>query len=514
MAESALIADLFLDAARTRRDKVALVCGGAELTYGALAGTVQAYTDALEAEDVGPGARIGVMLPNGVPFVVLMLAAARLGAALVPVSPSLPEAGARASFCACGCTHAAIWHGRLRQFDAMVSAGPVPADRILSVGGEVEGTRTLLSDWLASATFELDDRADDAVRADPDRPYILTTTSGSTGAPKPIVLSQRTKVLRARAAMDAYGVTPDDITLAATPLYHSLAMRLMLLPLISGGTAVLMPHFTPDQWLKTVAEHRVSFTMAVSSQLESIINAPGFADSDLSSLRALVSSSAPLSFDLKSHLFEHLTCGFFECYGTSEVAVATNLGPEDPPEAHDTVGRPAPGVDLRVLGDDLSPCPPDVPGEIAVRTPLMFSGYEGMPDETRAAMADGYVRTGDLGVLDGRGYLRYLGRLKEIIITGGINVIPQDVEAVLREHPDVAECAVVGAEDAHFGEVVVAFIVPRPGTAVQDRDLRRFCLNRLADFQQPRAYRIVDDLPRNEMGKVLKRELAVKPAGR
>ncbi|HNV71936.1 MAG TPA: fatty acid--CoA ligase family protein, partial [Candidatus Ozemobacteraceae bacterium] len=225
------------------------------------------------------------------------------------------------------------------------------------------------------------------------------------------------------------------------------------------------------------------------------------------SLRCLVSSSALLDPSLKAELLEHLPCDFHECYGTSEIAIASNLDRAAGLRKTASVGVAAPGVDIRILDDQQKPLPANQPGEIACRTPMRFAGYYQRPDLTDAAMWGEYFRTGDIGKLDDEGFLFFLGRKKEIIITGGVNVYPQDVESALLTHPQVSECAVVPMPDNRLGEVVCAVIVARDRSQLNIRDLQRISARQLADYQQPHHYIILDELPKNRMGKLMKQEL-------
>jgi acyl-CoA synthetase (AMP-forming)/AMP-acid ligase II len=337
----------------------------------------------------------------------------------------------------------------------------------------------------------------------------MVLTSGSTGEPKPILLSQHTKILRADAAAALYGTTANDVTLAATPLYHSLAQRLVLMPLLSGGTAILMKHFTPATWIDTVRRHSVSFSIAVSTQLKQIMDKLEYSGDALPSLRCLVSSSALLDEATKGRLVTCLQCDFHECYGASEIAIATNLSPESAAHKLGSVGTAIPGTKVIILDKNGQAAPPNTVGEIACQTPMLYSGYYRQPDTTAASLwGDNYFRTGDLGQFDDDGFLYFIGRIKDIIITGGVNVYPKDIEDVVATHPAVKECAAIPLLDDGLGEVVgvvVAFNDSRPRPSL--RELQRLCMLRLGDFQQPRRFFIVPELPKNAMGKLDKPSL-------
>jgi len=257
-----------------------------------------------------------------------------------------------------------------------------------------------------------------------------------------------------------------------------------------------------------VSRQAVTFTIAVSSQLKQIAELLGGGDEyDISSLRCIVSSSALLDHKTKVELLAKLNCEFHECYGTSEIAIATNLDGISAKAKLQSVGIPAPGVDIKIIGKNDEVVGTGEAGEIVCRTPMLFGGYFKRPELTRAAMWGEYFRTGDTGRLDGDGFLYFLGRTKDIIICGGINVYPADIEAVVNAHDSVLESAAFAFPDERLGEVVAVAVVPADKAAFDLRQLRFYCCEQLADFQQPRKYFIVDDLPRNAMGKVMKMQL-------
>jgi long-chain acyl-CoA synthetase len=491
------ISTTFFDHARRLPDKAALCCDGQAISYGDLAMLVRRWSAGLVAAGIRHGDLVGVVLPNCPEFVALMLAAADLGLVLVPVSPSL--------------THAAL----VRAFTATHVRHLVATTEVLQALAEERATTLAGADglWLAIDAPEAaallasggPDPAPFGWGKDEDA-FILTMTSGSTSDPKPIVLSQRTKLNRAMAAVEMYGVTAADVTLTATPLYHSLAERLVLIPLLTGGTSVLMTRFSPREWIETVGRHHVSFTIAVSSQLGQIVRAldPSGAPT---SLRCVVSSSALLEAGVKAELRARLSCDLHECYGASEIAVATTLDMTQAAERLNSVGRAAPGVEIRILDDGGASLPAGTVGEIACRTPMLFSGYHGQPELTQASMCGGFFRTGDLGRLDQDGFLYFLGRKKEIIITGGINVYPIDVEETLLGYDGLIESAAFAVADERLGEVIGLAYVTDGRSDFDLRQMRRHFARKLADFQQPRKFLALPALPRNAMGKVMRRSL-------
>jgi len=511
-----IVPTFFLHAGRTP-DKPAIWCEGSTATYQELAVLVCRWSNAMAHGGVKRGDHIGVILPNSIEFVALMLVAADLGAVMVPLNTSLTPLAVHRAFEAAEVKHvvstAALLKSLLTKPTSSRTADYLPPDFSiadglwLSVDKTIEDA-TLLADFL----YDVSPNAQPLNVAMEEDALILTMTSGSTGDPKPIILTQRTKFNRANAAAELYGITENDRTLAATPLYHSLAERLVLIPLLTGGTSILMQAFSPTAWLECVSKQNVTFTIAVSSQLKLIAGLPGNQDMahayDISSLRCIVSSSALLEHPVKADLLKKFDCEFHECYGASEIAIATNLDRTSARKKLQSVGIPAPGVDIKIIGQDGKIVDKGEAGEIVCKTPMLFGGYFKRPELTQTAMWGDYFRTGDMGRVDEDGFLYFLGRTKDIIICGGINIYPADIEAVVNEYASVLESAAFAFPDEHLGEVVAIAVVPVNKTEINLRQLRFHCCERLADFQQPRKFFVLDELPRNSMGKLMKFQLA------
>ena len=508
------IAPIFFQQAFAKPDKEAIHFEDTCIHYGELSEAVIRWSNQLAVNGVRRGDHIGVVLPNSIAFVALMLVAADLGVALVPVNPSLPFEAIQKAFIATDVKHLISdnahfteWISEecsMRGFSGLTLCVDTPSLKIedTNMGELPYGTLRLSSCFQAGYYSHLPlnwGKADDA--------FILTMTSGSTGDPKPIVLTQRTKINRAKAAQALYAIVPCDITLAATPLYHSLAERLVLIPLLTGGTSVLMARYSPNEWVSQVNQHRVSFTIAVSSQLRQISQVLAQPEApQLSSLRCLVSSSALLENEVKQTLVSQLACAFHECYGASEIAIASNLDGQIRHKLK-SVGVAAPTVDIVILDNENQPLPIGEAGEIACKTSMLFGGYYKRPELTQAAMWGEYFKTGDIGKLDEDGYLYYLGRKKDLIISGGINIYPMDIESILNELPEISESAAFAYSDPALGEVVAVAIVPTDSVQFEIKRAKHLCARRLADYQQPRKWFLVDSIPKNSLGKVMKYQL-------
>jgi len=486
-------------------DKTAIIIVDTSFSYREITEQTRRLSYALSDIGVGKGTHIGILLNNSTEFVTIMLAVADLGATIVPMSSTTSSSAIITAISVSNIDYIIGWHAALKDFfDRSQEKLPLSRQHCISVGREIDGCLSF-NEMLKAApeTYELGKRV-----FDDEIDFIMTMTSGSTSDPKPIVFTQGTKIRRSLGAQELYDITDKDITLVATPLYHSISQRLVLIPIITGGTSVIMQKFTTKNWLMQIDRHKVTFSIAVSSQLEMILRELRDTESDIRSLRCIVCCCSLLKNDIKSRLIKEMKCDFHECYGASEVGTVSNLSPETSLEKLHTVGKAIPGVEIKIVDDKRNPVAIGEIGEIACKSTMRFSRYYNNEEATLQSMVDGLFYTGDMGCLDEDGYLVFSGRKKEIIITGGTNVYPMDIEAVLNGHPKVKECAVIGVEDKRFGEAVVAFVISAEDEELSSRELQRFCLHRLADFQQPLAYVFVDDFPRTELGKVIKRKLA------
>jgi len=487
-------------------DKQAIICGDNVLTYRQFSEKVSRISRALKSRGISRGDHIGIVLPNCIEFVICMLVAADLGAVIVPVSSHLPAKAIHHILQASDVKHIITMGGTIKDFLSSGLDFTFISGVWLSVDIKVKAAismRALIKEVPSDIKALNIGKEDD--------PFILLTTSGSTGDPKPIILTQRTKWNRAFAAVELYKVTSEDRTLAATPLYHSLAERLVLIPLLTGGTSIIMPQFSALEWFRCVQKNKVTFTIAVSSQLRQIseqLSSSDAKNSKIKSMRCIVSSSELLEPKIKKELLKGLHCDFHECYGASEIAIASDLDCEAAKRKVNSVGRAAPEVDIKIVDKNGNDLTPGSPGEIICKTPMIFSGYYKRPNLTAAAMYGEYFRTGDLGKLDKEGFLYFLGREKDIIITGGINVYPSDIEYTLASQGSVQESAAFPYTDKRLGEVVAVAIVPKKPKEFDLRGIKRYCAENLADFQMPRKYFIVNKIPKNTMGKTMRRILA------
>lgn len=415
----------------------------------------------LAGAGVEPGAVVLVSGRTGLDFVVASIAVLRLGAILLPVNPEYRP----------GEMHHLVVDA---QPQLVVTDNPTMGELPLSLSGP-------------GVDVAID-------RARPDDPALLCYTSGTTGRPKGAQLLHTNLLASAEAVVLAWRWTPDDRLILALPLFHMHGLGVGIFgTLTAGASAVILPRFGPDPVLDAIGAHHGTLFFGVPTMYHRLAQSSRL--EELAGLRLCVSGSAPMAPDLHHAVAAGARQRVLERYGMTETVMLVS-NPYDGERRPGAVGFPLPGVDLRLDPSN---------AEVLVRGPNVFDGYRGRPDDTAESFTDGWFRTGDIGAVDDDGYLRLVGRAKELIISGGVNVYPREVEDVLRQHPAVADVAVTGTPDPQWGEVVTAWVIPADQLATDE--VLAFAAEHLAPAKRPRRLEVVDDLPRNALGKVLRHEL-------
>jgi acyl-CoA synthetase (AMP-forming)/AMP-acid ligase II len=370
------------------------------------------------------------------------------------------------------------------------------------------GTREGFVTWdevlVKGSAEEPESAGDDAVGSS------MIYTSGTTGKPKGArrTTSDRDTVLALLHEL-RYSLGDAEIHLTTGPLYHSGPLAFAVLAHSVGGTVVIMRSFDAATWVRLVHEHRVTSTFSAPTQLKRIVSLPDdvLATADLSSMRTLIANAAPVPYALKQEVIAKLGDGFlFEVYGSTELGVDTVLAPEDQLRKPGSCGRPYGGIEIKVVDDEGNALPTGQPGELFVRSPLAIDGYHAT-EERLAELGGAWKSVGDVAYLDDEGYVYICDRKKDMVITGGMNVYPAEIEAVLHAHPDVMDVAVFGIPDDEWGERVHAVVQPRAGATVDLDALAAYAEENLANYKRPRSWQVLDELPRTESGKLLKRVL-------
>jgi acyl-CoA synthetase (AMP-forming)/AMP-acid ligase II len=487
--------------ARLRPGAPAVDDGERLLRYGELDALADRVAAALQREGVRPGEAVALCAAATVAQVVVVLGALRAGAVPAPVAPSVTPAQFGAMLADAG--------ARLAFVDAvalpLLPAAPAGL-RCVALDGAAPGPG--LEAWLAPAGA-----VPQPVALAPGDPFNIIYSSGTTGTPKGIVQPhgmRHAHMLRA----GRYAMEPESVLLLATPLYSNTTLVAFYPALGAGARVQLMRKFDAGEYLRLAQGLRATHTMLVPVQYRRLLARPDFDRHDLTAFRMKLCTSAPFDAALKAEVLARWPGGLLEVYGMTEGGGSCMLDAHAHPDKLHTVGRPAPGHDIRLIdeaGAELAPGP-DAVGEIVGRSPAMMTGYHGRPAQTREAEwhdAEGrrYIRTGDVGRFDADGFLVLMDRRKDLVISGGFNIYPGDLEAVLRQHPAVDDAAVIGVPSARWGETPVAWVVPRPDQDVEADALRAWANARLGRTQRLAAVQWTAELPRSSIGKVLKREL-------
>lgn len=481
--------------ARARPQAIALRCGDATLDWAGFDALVDRVAAALQREGIGPGGAVAVCAASSIAYVAVFVGTLRAGAAVAPLAPgSTPQQLAEMAADA-GAARVFVDHG----IAALGIAWPVPAVLMDDPGFEA---------WLAPAGSR-----PRPVAIQPEWPFNIIYSSGTTGTPKGIVQSHAMRWAHVqRGSLSGYG--PAAVALVATPLYSNTTLVCAVPTLAWGGQLVLMPKFEAGAYL-ALAEHvRATHTMLVPVQYQRLMAHPDFDRHNLRSFQAKFCTSAPFHAELKAELLRRWPGGLTEYYGMTEGGGTVILHAHLHPHKLHTVGQPSEGHDIRLIDEQGREIPrePGRSGEIVGRSPAMMSGYHRQPQKTAEAewhddQGRRYIRTGDVGHFDADGFLVLQDRRKDMLISGGFNIYPSDLEAVLRRHPAVADAAVVGVPSAAWGETPVAYVVRRAGDGTEAEAIRAWANAQVGKTQRLAGLRLLDELPRSAIGKVLKREL-------
>jgi long-chain acyl-CoA synthetase len=478
---------------RTYGEYVALVFEERELTNVDQQRSANRFANALRRLGIAPGDRVVVMLPNGPEVLAAYGAISKLGAVIVPIVFLLGPAEVR---------HILIHSGAKVLVTSPELAGKAEGftGTVVLVGG---GAAELTWEEIVAAES---DRFEMVERGPGDLAVILYT-AGTTGQPKGVALSHANLVSNARSAARLYELDRTQWSLAVLPLSHSYGLTLMNAGHILGTRAVLLRWFHPELVLETIQRYRVQQMAGVPTMFVYLLNYPGAEGFDTSSMKAWGSGAAPLPVEIVEPFEAKFGGRVLEGYGLTEAAPVVSAHRYSGERRLGSVGQPIPGVDVAILDDDDRALPAGEVGEVCVRGPNVMLGYYRMPEETARTIREGWLHTGDLGRLDADGFLYIVERKKDLIIRGGFNIYPREVEEVLYAHPAVAEAAVVGVADALMGEEVRAFVVTKTGAAATEEALIAFCQDRLAKYKCPKHVRFVDTLPKSPIGKILRKEL-------
>lgn len=463
-----------------------------------LADRVERLAVRLQRDGLKRGQAVAILGASGVAYALTYLAAIRAGGCAAPLTTSASPAQLAGMLADSGAIHLFIDRARQAELEEAAEFAIPP------------GVTTLLLDDLDAAMAPPGTVAASFEPQEDDR-FNIIYSSGTTGAPKGIVHSHgmRWRQVGFRAAT-SYG--PDARSLLSTPLYSNTTLVTFLPTLFAGGFASIMGKFTTGEWLRLAEERRITHAMLVPVQYQRLLADPALDKTDLSSLKAKFCTSAPFPADLKREVLRRIPGGLTEYYGMTEGGVSCVLHAHDFPDKLHTVGQPAPGHELKVIDEDGNELSPGAAGELVGRSPTMMLGYHNQPEKTREGYwldGDGrtWQRMGDVGRVDRDGFVELVGRTKDVIISGGFNIYPVDLEAELLKDPRVAEAAVIGVPSEQWGETPVGFVVLHGADEAALEEIRIAANARLGKTQRLSALHAIAEMPRSHIGKLLKSEL-------
>jgi len=481
--------------ARMSPDRVAVVYEEREWTYAQLHERATRLAYGLASLGVRHGDRVAYLGPNHHTFLEALFATGQLGAIYVPLNWRLapPELAYQLSDC-----------GARVIIVAPSCAGLVGEVNIPTVPLGEPYEQILAPPPLS----DLDEHVD------PDETCMILYTSGTTGRAKGAMLTHANITWNSVNLLIDVDLASDEVTLVVAPMFHVAALNQTVLPtLLKGGRVILVPSFDPEQVLRLIARHRVTYLFGVPTMFLAMARTPGWAEADLSSVRSAICGGAPVPTAVIA-AYQERGVTFMQGYGLTEAAPGVLfLRRDESVRKAGSAGTPVFFTDVRLARPDGGAVQPGEPGEILAHGPNIMAGYWQRPEETAEVLSsDGWLRTGDIGVADEDGFITIRDRTKDLIISGGENIYPAEVEEVLYRHPAVAECAVVGVPDDHWGEVGCAVVVLRDGAAADADELMSFLNGRIARFKVPKSVLFTDSLPRTASGKVLKSAIRKKLA--
>lgn len=498
------LADLINAHAVNQPDRIALDDGEEKLSWAETAALVNRIAAQLQADGLQRGQAVAILGTTTIRYALVYLGAIVAGGCAAPLTTSATPKQLANMARDSGAMHWFIDGPKRAEMRGSGLELP-PLKHVMMDAAEDDAP--LLFDWMAGEGAMPDDPG-----VGPEDPYNIIYSSGTTGTPKGIVHSRQMRWYQMAVGENSGYGKPGQVSLFSTPLYSNTTLGIFVATMAYGGTAVLMRKFDCQRWLELAQQHRATHTMLVPVQYQRLMDFAGFDNYDLSAFTHKYCTSAPFSAELKAEVLERMPGGLIEIYSMTEGGVVCILLAHAHPDKLHTVGVAWGSSEVITVDEDLNPLPPGEMGELVGRSQTMMSGYQNQPEKTEEASwydenGDRWQRMGDIGRVDEDGFITLMGRSKDMIISGGFNIYPRDLEDALLEQPGVADAAVIGVPSKQWGETPLGFVVAEKGVTLDPETLRATTNADLGKTQRLSELRLIDELPRSHIGKILKTEL-------
>lgn len=490
------LAEALSHSAAANPGSLAIKLDDVELTYAQLDGASSLFAGHLVAQGIEPGDRVGMMIPNVPYFPIIYYGILKAGGVVVPMNVLLK--GREVEFYLKDPAAKACYAWADFGEDAAIGAEGTDAELTLVKPGEFEA---LLG--AATPIEQIVDRGGDDTA-------VILYTSGTTGTPKGAELTHENLISNRKTVVDMFSLTPGDIIFGGLPLFHSFGQTCCMNAGIAAGSAItLLPRFEPGKAFDIIERDKVSVFMGVPTMYIALLNDPKASTTDTATLRFAVSGGASLPVEVLNAVEALIGGKLLEGYGLSETSPVSSFNQPHLPQKPGSIGTPVPGVSMKLVDDDGNDSLPGEVGEIAIQGPNVMKGYWNRADATAEVTKNGWFLSGDMAKKDDDGFYFIVDRKKELIIRGGYNVYPREIEEVVYEHPAVMEAAIIAVPDASLGEEVACAVAFKPGESATTEEIQSFVKERVAAYKYPRHVWIVDELPKTATGKILKREIEI-----
>jgi fatty-acyl-CoA synthase len=499
-----IVDQMLIRSSRRFPNKVALVDNKARITYEELNNRVENLAGWLQSRGIEKGDKVALLLFNKIEYAECLFAISKIGAVAVTINFRLQPNEIEYILNNSDSKLLVVDNDLVPTITPIREKLPFLEDIVVVNENNLQDTSYYSYKHIFSFTS-----LPTLVHQEDDDDFLIVYTSGTTGKPKGAVLTHKNVYFNAMNYSLEFGLTKDEVQLITTPMFHIGGISALSMVILMGGRSVFHDKFEPERVLQTYESEKISYSFMVPSMWNMLLEHPRFSQFDVSSLRVLCTAAASTPLELKKRLMKSFpNAGVFDTYGQTETSPGTTtLKPTDSLHKSGSVGLSFTNVEIRVVDDEMKDVPPGQVGEIIFRGPTVMKGYYKLPDATEEAFRGGWLHSGDLVVVDEDGYISVVDRKKDMLISGGENIYPKEIEEVLYTHPAILEAAVVGVPDEKWGETVKAYIVLRNGKTLTETEVIDYCMGKLASYKKPRHVEFVGELPRNAAGKILKTEL-------